>query len=147
MQLKALGNLKGTISTIDDLLNQFGKINDTNYKDAVKFLTNGLKDCSVESVKLAIAQGNLSKVQAKAILTAKGLEGAELKTALSTTTMDAANKKATLSTSSLKAAMAGLNATLAANPLFAVGILIASVLAGTKIIEGLTTLLLKKFTK
>lgn len=102
-------------------------------------LTEAVSDCDIEVVKLALSQMDLDDTFVKAILTAKGLEGAQLEEALSTATMDAANKKATLSTSSLKAAMAGLNATLAANPIFAVGILVASVLAGTKIIEGLTT--------
>lgn len=102
-------------------------------------LTEAVSDCDIEVVKLALSQMDLDDTFVKAILTTKGLEGAQLEEALSTATMDATNKKATLSTSSLKAAMAGLNATLAANPIFAVGILLASVLAGTKIIEGLTT--------
>lgn len=135
MQLKSLGNLNIAKDIIMTNADDFYKIS-----DAVKGLN---KEYTIN----ALAYSTLSEQQKIKILLNNGLSASEAKLAVSTLATDAANKKATMSVSSLKEAMVGLNATLAANPLFAVGILIASVLAGTKIIEGLTTLLLKKFTK
>lgn len=129
--MKSLGKIETGVTALNTLINNGTKGN--------LLLANALKTLSNEEKIAVVSRLALTEQQKLGILATSGLTKEELKTALSTATMDAANKKATLSTSSLKAAMAGLNATLAANPLFAVGILVASVLAGTKIIEGLTT--------
>lgn len=129
--MKSLGKIETSVTVLNTLINNGTKGN--------LLLANALKTLSNEEKIAVVSRLALTEQQKLGILATSGLTKEELKTALSTATMDAANKKATLSTSSLKAAMAGLNATLAANPLFAVGILVASVLAGTKIIEGLTT--------
>ena len=120
------------------MLDSIGDINRKNYANAVDVLKSSLKDCSLETVKLVLAQESLSKVQIKAILAAKGLQGEELKLAVAELTADAATKKLTFSTASLTTIMQGLKTAVLTNPLLMATAVVAGLFAVYKVVDLLT---------
>ena len=112
MHLKDLGNLENVSKIISNVFDNFGKITRGNFDSVVAELASGLNDCSLESIKLATTQMELTKVQAKAIFTTKGLKDEELEQAISTATLSASQKGATATTGGLSTAFKGLAASL-----------------------------------
>lgn len=108
MHLKDLGNLKNVKIAIDGVFSGIEKITKNNFNNTVSKLEDSLSDYSLEAVKATVSQVALTKAQATAIFTAKGLSGAELDAAVKAASLSASQKEATTSTLGLGAAFKGL---------------------------------------
>lgn len=113
-------------------------------------LKSSLSDYSLQCIKLAAKQMNLTEKQMEAIFYAKGLSGEELKQALATTTLSATQENAKLTTTGFSTALKGLTSSalsagksllifLAAHPLLAV-------LAGGAALIGGVSMAIDAFT-
>lgn len=112
MHLKDLGNLKNVKIAIDGVFSGIEKITKNNFNDIVSKLEDNLSDYSLEAVKATVSQVALTKAQATAIFTAKGLSGAELDAAVKTATLSTTQNEATASTLGLGSAFKGLGASI-----------------------------------
>lgn len=81
--LKNLGNSINAIKSIQDVFNNFTDLEAPGAIEALKKATQGY---STEVLNLSTSQMVLTKAQATAIFTAKGLSGAELDAAIKTAT-------------------------------------------------------------
>ena len=125
MQLKTVGESLTVLDTFDNIFDGLEELD---------LLSDKLKACSVDSVKLAISQRALSKEQIKTALSAAGLEGEILETTTAELTQVVADKQlakskaeAAGSTTGLGTAMKGLWNVLKTNPLFWIGTAITAV--------------------
>lgn len=112
MHLKNLGNSIETANNINNIIN-----NIASEKEQLVAFSEIAQKSSTEVLKLAASQVTLTKEQATAIFTAKGLSGTELDAAVKTATMSAAQKEATSSTIGLSTATKGLWSTMKAHPM------------------------------
>ena len=98
-QFKTKGESLNALSKINSIVNN----STISYTDSVPILTSASEEYSTESLKMAIAQTELTKEQIKGILSAKGLTGATLET----TTAELAQITATNQTAAAQAGEIG----------------------------------------
>lgn len=139
MQLKNLGNSINAINDIQSILEKSKGMNAGN--NLIQELQDVTKGYSTEVLKLATAQTKLTKEQALAIFTAKGLKGEELEQAVATATLSASETTATATTGGLSVAFKGLGASIKstaisfksfilANPVTAIAAIATAAIAG-----------------
>lgn len=145
-QFKTKGESLNALSKINSIVNN----STISYTDSVPILTSASEEYSTESLKMAIAQTELTKEQIKGILSAKGLTGATLETTTAelaqitaTNQTAAAQAGATVSTNvfsaSLKKLGLALKGLVASHPVLTAmaGIAVAA-FAAVKIFDALT---------
>lgn len=129
-----LNNLGNSINAAKDILNVFEQMSDFKGSDAadetLKKMAGALSDYSLETVKSAAGQMDLTEAQAQAVFMAKGLADAELDTAVKTATLSAAQTEASSSALNIKSIFTGLGATLAAHPALIAALAAAALAAG-----------------
>lgn len=134
-----LNNLGNSINAAKDILNVFEQMSDFKGSDAsdetLKKLSGALSDYSLETVKSAAGQMDLTEAQAQAVFMAKGLADAELDTAVKTAALSAAQTEASSSALNIKSIFTGLGATLATHPALTAALVAAALAAGTAYIK------------
>lgn len=129
-----LNNLGNSINAAKDILNVFEQMSEFKGSDAsdetLKKLSGALSDYSLETVKSAAGQMDLTEAQAQAVFMAKGLADAELDTAVKTAALSAAQTEASSSALNIKSIFTGLGATLAAHPALIAALAAAALAAG-----------------
>lgn len=121
MQLKTIGESLNVTNTINNVINKYSALSETQGYNA--YISHKLAEAtagySTEAIKASIAESTLNETQIKAILYKKGLTGETLKTTTaelaqvtSTNALSASQKKATDTTLGLGNAMKGLGAKL-----------------------------------
>lgn len=129
-----LNNLGNSINAAKDILNVFEQMSDFKGSDAtdetLKKMAGALSDYSLETVKSAAGQMDLTEAQAQAVFMAKGLADAELDTAVKTAALSAAQTEASSSALNIKSIFTGLGATLASQPELIAAISVAALAAG-----------------
>lgn len=103
------------INSIQNVLDNITDLDDIATRETLKNIT---AQYNTEVIKLATSQMVLTKEQATAIFTAKGLSGAELDAAVKTSALATAETVATGTTTGLATAFKGLGVALKTNPLF-----------------------------
>lgn len=93
-------------------MDNFGQINKSNKISLIDELRKETAGYSLECVELAASQMQLTKAQATAIFTAKGLSGTQLETAVNTALHSTAQKENAATTNTLSLAYKGLATSL-----------------------------------
>lgn len=144
MHLENLGNSVNAIKDIQNVLDYMSQYKGLGVAPVtIEKLEQATSGYSTEVLKLATSQVALSKNQATAIFTAKGLSGAELDAAVKAAMLSTAEKEATVSTFGLSSAVKGLGAQFKAfaiaHPiLLAITATIAAIGVGYKVFDLLT---------
>lgn len=113
MHLENLGNSVNAIKDIQNVLDYMSQYKGLGVAPVtIEKLEQATSGYSTEVLKLATSQVALSKNQATAIFTAKGLSGAELDAAVKAAMLSTAEKEATTSTLGLGTAFKGLGASI-----------------------------------
>lgn len=113
MHLENLGNSVNAIKDIQNVLDYMSQYKGLGVAPVtIEKLEQATSGYSTEVLKLATSQVALSKNQATAIFTAKGLSGAELDAAVKAAMLSTAEKEATVSTLGLGKAFKGLGASI-----------------------------------
>ena len=117
MQLKTVGESLNAVKDIENIVNKYSSLSGTLNEHASLgyHLAEAMKNYSTESVKAAISNTNLNKIEIEAILSTKGLTGATLETTVAelaattqTNALSASQLRATATSSNLKLAIKGL---------------------------------------
>lgn len=153
-QLKTVGESVSVVSKLEETLKEIdniGTVGMPRMAQANRLLKETFADCSIEAIKMAIAQSTLNEDQIELVLSSKGLTGniletttAELANATATNAMAAVEGAATTATVGFDTAIKGLGASLkslaAAHPvLLAIVATIGAIYATVKIIDACTT--------
>lgn len=99
--------------------------------ETLRELTDSLSAYSLETVKSAAGQMDLTEAQAQAVFAAKGLTDAELTAAVKSSTLSAAHKEASTTALNIKSIFTGLGATLSTHPALFAAAATAALAAGT----------------
>lgn len=117
MQLKTVGESLNAVKDIENIINKYSSLSGTLNEHASLgyHLAEAMKNYSTESVKAAISNTNLNKIEIEAILSTKGLAGATLETTVAelaaitqTNALSTSQLGATVTSSNLKLAIKGL---------------------------------------
>ena len=117
MQLKTVGESLNAVKDIENIINKYSSLGGTLNEHASlgQHLAEAMRNYSTESVKAAISNSNLNKIEIEAILSTKGLAGATLETtvaelaaAAQTNALSTSQLGATVTSSNLKLAIKGL---------------------------------------
>jgi len=117
MQLKTVGESLNAVKDIENIINKYSSLGGTLNEHASlgHHLAEAMRNYSTESVKAAISNSNLNKIEIEAILSTKGLAGATLETTAAelaataqTNALSTSQLGATVTSSNLKLAIKGL---------------------------------------
>lgn len=117
MQLKTVGESLNAVKDIENIINKYSSLGGTLNEHASlgHHLAEAMRNYSTESVKAAISNSNLNKIEIEAILSTKGLTGATLETTAAelaataqTNALSTSQLGATVTSSNLKLAIKGL---------------------------------------